>query len=388
MLVITFNKNSIMKSSLLAIAFLFGSTVALVAQTADQLYEEGLKLRDQKKANEALEKFKQATILKPDYTEAFYMIGWCQNDTKNYTGAIETLRKVRLQWSTIPKVYFELGYAFEKNLQKDSAKISYLKCTDLKKDYALAWKQLGYLSYDADDYTAAMDYFAKYESSAKSEINDYQYWYRKGFVHNATKQYDSAKLCLTKSLSFKKDYTNTYLEMGFACTKLKQNDEAIGYFNQAMALDPKSHIPYNGIGEVYRDNKKDCALAMEWYRKTLSINQNEKKANFGIGYCLNSEGKYQEAIPYLKRAIASQNNYAAAYVDLGYSYFKTNNPSEAIIQFDKAISFNPKNENARYYKGLVYINLKDKMNAQKMADELKGLGSNNTASLQERINKM
>ena len=155
-----------------------------------------------------------------------------------------------------------------------------------------------------------------------------------------------------------------------------------------MTLDPKNHIPYNGIAEVYRDNKKDCVLAMEWYSKTLSINQNERKANYGIGYCLNSAGKCQEAIPYLKRAIESENNYPAAYVELGYSFYKTNNNSEAITQFDKAISLNPQNENARYYKGLVYISLKDKMNAQKMADQLKELGSKNTASLQERINKM
>jgi hypothetical protein len=57
MLAIIFDKNNLVKSSLLAIAFIFGWTVPLFAQSANQLYEEGLKLRELKKVNEALEKF-------------------------------------------------------------------------------------------------------------------------------------------------------------------------------------------------------------------------------------------------------------------------------------------------------------------------------------------
>jgi hypothetical protein len=49
---------------------------------------------------------------------------------------------------------------------------------------------------------------------------------------------------------------------------------------------------------------------------------------------------------------------------------------------------NPKNENARYYAGLVYINQKDKTMAQKMVDELKALNSKNAETLQEKVNKL
>jgi hypothetical protein len=49
---------------------------------------------------------------------------------------------------------------------------------------------------------------------------------------------------------------------------------------------------------------------------------------------------------------------------------------------------NAKNENARYYAGLVYINQKNKIKAQQMVDELKALSSKNAAGLQEKVNKM
>ena len=180
----------------------------------------------------------------------------------------------------------------------------------------------------------------------------------------------------------------TYLELGFACTKLKQDDDAINYYKKAIDIDAKSHIPYNGIADVYRDNKKNMTEAMAWYQKSLTINPNERKANYGLGYCSNSLGKYTDAITYLKKAIESETTYTAAFVELGYSYYKTERYTEALNNFAKALSLNSKNENARYYSGLVYIAQKNRASAQRMADELKNLNSKNATSLQDKVNKM
>lgn len=71
-----------------------------------------------------------------------------------------------------------------------------------------------------------------------------------------------------------------------------------------------------------------------------------------------------------------------------YSYFKTGNNTEAIANLDKALGLNPKNENARYYKGLIYISQKDKISAQRMVDELQLLSSRHAATLQTEVGKM
>lgn len=369
-------------------AVLLVITVTAAGQDATTLYTEGVKLKEAKKPAEAIAKFKQAVALKPGYTEAYYDMGWCQNDTKDYTGAIASLRKARTVWTSIPKVHFELGYAFEKLNQFDSAIQSYNKCLFYKADYSLAFKQLGIIAYTKEDYTTALSYFEKYEAAATTPVTDYLHWYRKGFMNNAQKNYDAAKIALLRSLQNKNDYANTYLELGFAANKLKQADEAIDYFNKAMVLDPKSHVAYNGIGEVYRDVKKDMDKSIEWYKKSLAVKKDERKACFGLGYCYNSKGMYSEAIPYLKTAILQENTYTAAYVELGYSYYMTNNSALGETNLKKALELNDKNENARYYLGLIYISQKNKAKAQQMVDELKALNSKNAASLQEKVNKM
>lgn len=369
------------------ISFLFFVSFG-AAQDAQALYNDGVKLKNEKKIKEAIDKFKQAISIKPDYTEARYEWGWCQNDLKDYEGAIINLRNVRNAWGHIPKVHFELGYAFEKSNKTDSAISCYTRCLQLKKDYSLAFKQLGYIAYIKEDYANAIIQFKKYEEAAKTEITDYLFWYRKGFSYNAQKDFVSAKTALLKSLSLKKDYINTFLELGFACSRLKEDEEAISYYNQAIAIDPKSHVPYNGIAEVYRDNKKDRELAKTWYQKTLAINPTERKACFGMGFCLNSQGKYNDAIPYLRTAIEKEPTYTAAFVELGYSYFKVNRITEAIENLNKAISLNASNENSRYYLVLIYISQKNKVKAQQMVDELKALNSKHVSSLQPKVDAL
>jgi tetratricopeptide (TPR) repeat protein len=365
------------------------SPVLILSQsTAKEWYDKGTRLKADKRANDAILSFKEAIKLKIDYKEAWYEMGWCQNDVKDYTGAINSLKKARSLWTEIPKIHFELGYAFEKTNSIDSAMTQYNQALQLNNTYSLAYKQLGYIYYNKGDNVTALTNFSKYEEVAKNPITDYLYWYRKGYMQNVLKQYEPAKVSLNKSLEFKTDYSNTYLELGFACKNLKLDDDAIAWYKKAMDLDPKSHVPLNGIGEVYRDNKKDVNEAMNWYKKSLAINPDERKANFGIGYCLNSLTNYSEAVTYLQKAIRQEPDYTAAHVELGYSEYKLGNNNLAIESFNKALSLNPKNENARYYATLVYINQKDKAMAQKMVDELKALNSRHVTTLQEKVNSL
>lgn len=374
--------------AILSVSALMSVCASAQDQASNPAYAEGVKLKNDQKPAEAIVKFKQVAGTDVNYIAAQYEMGWCLNDTKDYYAAMSSLRKARAGWPNIPKVFFELGYAFEKQNMIDSATAAYNECLKLKPDYSTAHKQLGTIAYTKDEYAPALVYFNNYVSYAKSPITDYLFWYRKGFMENAEKKFTDAKQSLQKSVPLKKDYINTYLELGFACNKLKEADSAIYWFNQANTIDPKSHIPYNGIAEVYRDTKKDIDMAMTWYQKALAVKTDERKACFGMGYCMNSKQKYQEAIPYLKKAIEQEATYTAAYVELGYSYYMTHQESDALNQFSKALELNPKNENARYYAGLVYISQKNKAKAQQMVNELQGLSSKNAATLQEKVNKM
>jgi len=367
---------------------LFTAVNKCEAQSSTQFYEKGKTLKTDSKINEAIAEFKEAVRLDAKFRDAWYELGWCYNDIEEYKNALASLRTARNLGLETSKMFFELAYAFEKTGNDDSAINNYKRCLAINPDYSSVNKRLGYIAYAKEDYVTAIQYFDKFEVINKTPIEDYYYWYRKGYAYNALKKFEAAKTSLNKSLQFKQDYISTYLEIGFACYKLSQNDEAISNYQKAINIDSKNHIPYNGIGDVYRDNIKNMDNAMEWYRKTLAFNPTERKANYGVCYCLNSNGKYSEAIPYIQKAIDNETNYTAAYVEIGYSYYMTSNNVLALENLKKAISISPLNENARYYAALVYINQGNRTLAQKMTDELKQLGSTLTDKLQEKVNKM
>jgi tetratricopeptide (TPR) repeat protein len=377
-----------MTRSIALLSYLLLTCLLGQAQDAKGWYEKGLVLKKEQKIKEAADAFQQALKLDANLYGARYELGWCQNDLKDYKGALANLRILQNvdAWKKIPKLYFERGYAMEKLEMYDSAIVQYNYCAELKPDYSNVYKQLFYIAYNKNNYQQGLDYCVKHEANAKSPITDYLYWYRKGFSCNALQQYVDAKIYLKKSLETKQDYQNTWLELGFASSKLKEADEAIGYFNSAKDIDPKSHIPYNGIAEVYRDVKKDMNEAMNWYKKTLTVKPDERKACFGMGYCLNSQSKYSEAIPYLRKAIQQEPTYTAAYVELGYGLYKTGAWQDGLVQLDKALQLNPKNENARFYACLIYVDQKNKVKAQQMVDELKTLNSKHATGLQTKVN--
>jgi tetratricopeptide (TPR) repeat protein len=366
-------------------AFLFPAM--LFAQTSDELYTQGVALKNDKKVKEALAKFQEVVKKNPAYFKATYEIGWCQNDLQNYPEALKALKLARKDMSDQPKLFFELGYAFEKSGLYDSAIASYEKCKLLKSNYTAVIKRMGYTYAANDKYDLAL---AKYQEHliASPKESDYVFWYKKGFAENALKKYEEANTSLAKSLELKNDYVNTYLELGYANARLKKDEIAIEYFTKAMPLDPKSHVAYNGIAEIYRDNKKDMPKAMEWYQKALAIKPNERKANYGIGYCLNSQQKYAEAVPYILKAIEYEKSYVAAYTELGYSYYKLENFSEAEKNLLQSLKLNPANETPRYYLCLMYIKQGKKEKAQQLVDELKKTNYKYAPTLQESINKL
>jgi tetratricopeptide (TPR) repeat protein len=375
-----------MKTLLLVLSVFFA--LGASAQDAKTLYEEGVALKTQRKIPEAKAKFEQALKIKPNDDAIIYELGWVANDRGDYKRALQYFNSISKAWRTVPKLFFEMGFAYNKLSQRDSALYCYNKTLELKPDYSGAYKQLGYLAYDKDDHENALAKFASYEQYEKNPITDYLFWFRKGFCSNALKKYADAKTALLKSLEIKKDYISTYHELGFSATNLKEGNDAINYFKKAMAIDAKSHISYNGIGEVYRDVVKNIDSALYWYQKALVVKPNERKACFGVAYCFNSQGKYNEAIPYLQKAIEQEPGYIAAYVEYGYSLRKIGKIEEALVQFDKALAINPKNANALYYKGSIYVDQKNKDKAQQMVNELKQMNHKNAELLQKLVGGM
>lgn len=355
-------------------------------KTATQLYNEGIKFKDQKKYADAVTSFKKAIALDAGYKEALYQAGWCSSELKNYNEALSFLQKAKSLWPNEPKVYLELGYAYE-NLKKISdAKINYNKCLELKSDYALAYKYLGYLYYDEVDYKKALENFNQY-ANYESNITSDQFYYKKGYCENELGKYNDAIASLKNAIQLYADDANTYNELGYANYQLENSDDALNNYNKAFQLNPKSTTASNGIADVYRDLKKNTKEALKYYLRTLETDANNKKANYWAGWCYNDLQKYNDAVPLLKKAIEADPEYVSAITELGYSDYALQNYDDALVQFKRSIAIK-KTELNLYYSGLCYVGKKQKSEAMKYYNELRTLKSDYAETLKKKIDAL
>ena len=121
---------------------IIGKVNAQSSNTAANSYDEGVKLKNAERYNEALVAFKDAIEKKPDYTDALYEAGWLSNELKEYGNAITYLQKAK-QLNPSATIFFELAYACDNSGKKDEAKENYKKTLELYPKYYDADKYLG-----------------------------------------------------------------------------------------------------------------------------------------------------------------------------------------------------------------------------------------------------
>ena len=105
--------------------------------------------------------------------------------------------------------------------------------------------------------------------------------------------------------------------LGWAYSFQGRIDEAIKECETAIQIDPDFGNPYNDIG-VYLIEKGEYDEAIPWLEKAMVAKRYEPRhyPHMNMGRVLVRKGQYQEAIRELKKALAIEPNYPAARIEL------------------------------------------------------------------------
>jgi tetratricopeptide (TPR) repeat protein len=110
-----------------------------------------------------------------------------------------------------------------------------------------------------------------------------------------------------------------------------------------LAIENKQNISdiYNNFGFYYIDIEKKYDLGIEYYLKSINLNNVHAMNNVGL-YYYNVEKNYFEAKKYFLMAI--DKNLPEAYNNMGLYYYEIDNNIEiAILYFIEALCQNPEN---------------------------------------------
>lgn len=152
---------------------------------------------------------------------------------------------------------------------------------------------------------------------------------------------------------------------GAARAQLERVDEAIADFRQMAQLGYRVHEAQASIGGL-EFRRQNLAAAEQGYRDALKANPSYALALAGLGHTLIALGRASEAVGQFDRAITSGDTEAGTHLGRGSALLATGDPDSAIRSFGEAIRIAPNLAAARYQRAQA---LSDRGNtAQALAD--------------------
>ncbi len=111
--------------------------------SAEGLYSSGLRLLWVGDYTKALQRFEDAVEGNPRYAEAYFQIGYCNDQLGRYAEAIEPIKQAIRIKPDYAEAYVNLGATYHQLTRYTEAAQAYNRAISIKPDYAMAYCNLG-----------------------------------------------------------------------------------------------------------------------------------------------------------------------------------------------------------------------------------------------------
>jgi len=228
----------------------------------------------------------------------------------------------------------------------DEAEVFFRSSIELKPDFAMSHKRLGYLltrmnrrAETEKEWQLALDLDS---SDHLLHLNYGTLLMEKGEVAKAEKEYRT-------TIKLEKTCAPAFVGLGIICLSRDDKDGALSQFKKSVIADPGFDDGYFRIGTLYMD-RGDMKNAEEAFRKASEINDRNFGAVFGLARSLSRDDeKTDDAIAAYNRAISLNPSEVQAYVELGNLYIKNDDIALAIETFERALQVDPSKDYIRNF---------------------------------------
>jgi len=284
--------------------------------SAELLYNKAINYYEEAKYNLAIENFKKALEIKPDYWQAYYNLGNTYFKKKEYAAALENY--------------------------KQSVKIN---PEDIQ-----AYQNMGMIYSRDREYELAIDCYKKAVEINKKDVDAYN---ELGLLYSKIKKFDEALESLNKALEIIPNYLPVKESINIVMEMKNAEEKEQAAIEMKKVCNEDKEEEYNYItAELYynialsRIKEKKLDLAMDYVRKSLKI-----KPHYQSAYEL-----LNKLLPILSASQGAQNTEdALALIKTGISFISENKNPLAIGSFLLASQLEPANPEIYMNLGLVYF---------------------------------
>ncbi|HAF22087.1 MAG TPA: hypothetical protein DCK93_04105 [Blastocatellia bacterium] len=257
--------------------------------------------------------------------DALYLEAIHATITREYPAAIKAYSELVRQSPSDPRVYVDLGRAYEKDDQIKKAIESYVEATNRAPQYATAFLRVAILYGRQTDQPGAYAAFDKAETLYQADANyegQAEVAYQRGYLLNQMGKAAEARQHLQRSLELARTTENEYQQVK---TLLKLGDVETDMGNVAE-------------GRQHMQEALDLAQAK-------GIDNLTKRGLVDIGNTYVASGNYDEAEKYFKQSLdlsqrqKDPRNSARAWLVLGSLAERQNTPDQAVSYVNQALPF-------------------------------------------------
>jgi predicted TPR repeat methyltransferase len=231
-----------------------------------------LKLEQYEKA---IQHYQAAIALKSDYAEAYYNLGLTFSKLNKQEEAIKNFQKALKLEPSYAKAHGQLALLFQQSNQLDEALEQYQHQLRLDPNDVESIVNLGAIFVKKGDLLQGVDYFHK---ALELQPNHHEGHYNLGSTYLSLQRPDEALMHYLRCLNDKPD-AETYFNVGAIYMYKDRHQDAIDYFNSALAINPDFVAAHINLATTYLKTENH-SKAIEHYKKALELEPDNPEISF------------------------------------------------------------------------------------------------------------
>jgi tetratricopeptide (TPR) repeat protein len=331
----------------------------------------------------ALERLLRAVELQPQSVPILANLGAAQRRVGKLDDALSTYRRAIQLDPNHAECYHNMGVALRSIKRNQEAAECFRKAIQIKPNYVEAIRNLTAIEIEGGNWQQAMQ---SSEMAAKANPEDISAHMRLAECQMRMKQFPEAIQSFNSALKIDPQQLTALNGLGLAYKGVGDLERARQTLEKALEIDAKNFPALANLGTVYQ-GLKNYDKAIELYRKALELNADSAESHNNLGGALKEkgdmeqsrwhcqkaielkpelssarcnlaaisqlEGDFDTAIAGYETALQLQGDLSEGLLGIASAYAQMGQLKKARSYYSKALFHNPKNAEARLYRGII-----------------------------------
>lgn len=253
---------------------------------------------------EAIDCYEKLLEFDVDTAQIYYELGHLYMSKEDKLNSVSAFKLAVERDPENPFFNNSLGYAYAKAELYDDAIEHYQKAISLNPDpewTSIVCQALG--SIYAENKGNVEAAVSTYQAGIILDPKNYDLYIALGDIYMADYDLDQAIRSYCDAITLNPDDARAYSKVGIALWEKDYLEEALVAYHKAVELSPENEYAQNNLGILYLDGLADAEEALEYFEEAIALNPNYTLAYFNAGRASQEMGFTNDAANYYQMAI-------------------------------------------------------------------------------------